>query len=270
MLLTYQPSVYAFAAFLTIFVGYMIQTMLLQFIFYYCRAKDCEWKVQNNRLEHVGQLWGWPLLSQKPNRSKFHKLFTSINIVLGSLFAALTAEFSVKGWNRMVFLNTVSIQRIFVDCLVAVVFQSVAEYYWHRLMHTKYFYAALHKHHHFYKSPEPWDDMYIHPLEAAGYYCILYGPPFLFTMHYLSFLAYMVVMGLCGVMDHSGIRFEVPGIYNTVDHDNHHLKFEVNYSFPFPYMDILHGTYDGELLGVRFRPSSTGSGLNAVSKQKSI
>ena len=35
--------------------------------------------------------------------------------------------------------------------------------------------AALHRHHHFYKSPQPFDDLCIHPLEAFGYYVILYG-----------------------------------------------------------------------------------------------
>ena len=63
----------------------------------------------------------------------------------------------------------------------------------------------------------------------------------------MAFIAYMIVMGLCGVLDHSGVWVEIPGLYNTVDHDNHHLKTEVNYSFPFPYMDILHGTYDGNI-----------------------
>eukprot|EP01034_Spumella_vulgaris_P022735 gene22735-28893_t len=63
-------------------------------------------------------------------------------------------------------------------------------------------------------------------------------------------------MGLCGVLDHSGIKLNVPGVYNTVDHDNHHAKFEVNYSFPFPYMDLLHGTFEGEFLGRDFKRSS--------------
>ena len=34
--------------------------------------------------------------------------------------------------------------------------------------------------HHYYKSPQPFDDMYIHPLEALGYYLILYSPAFVF------------------------------------------------------------------------------------------
>jgi sterol desaturase/sphingolipid hydroxylase (fatty acid hydroxylase superfamily) len=89
--------------------------------------------------------------------------------------------------------------------------------------------------------------MYIHPLECFLYYCILYSPPFLFDMHLYAFIAYMMVMGVCGIMDHSGVPFSVPLLYNTVDHHLHHQRFEVNFGFPFPYLDVLHGTYLSEL-----------------------
>lgn len=65
---------------------------------------------------------------------------------------------------------------------------------------------------------EPFDDLYVHPLEVAGYYLILYSPPFLFTMHPASFLFYMIIMGVCGVTDHSGINFHVEGLYSSIDH----------------------------------------------------
>lgn len=94
--------------------------------------------------------------------------------------------------------------------------------------------------------------MYIHPIEAIGYYFILFGPPLYFRCHVISFIGYMIVMGICGVIDHSGIKFQFLGIYNSEDHDAHHSKFEVNYSFPFPFMDILHGTFDGVFFGRKY------------------
>lgn len=121
-------------------------------------------------------------------------------------------------------------------------------------MHTRWCYARLHKYHHHYHSPEPFDDMFIHPLEAFGYYCILYSPAYLLPMHACTFLAYMVVLGVFGVADHSGIRFSLPGLYDTADHDAHHSRFEVNYAFPFPYLDLLAGTYSGTFLGRRIEP----------------
>lgn len=73
----------------------------------------------------------------------------------------------------------------------------------------------MHKFHHFYKSPEPFDDLMIHPLEAFGYYLQLYAPPFLFAMPLSSFLLYMSICGVCGVLDHSGVKLSVPGLYDT-------------------------------------------------------
>lgn len=55
----------------------------------------------------------------------------------------------------------------------------------------------------------------IHPLEAFGYYLQLYSPPFIIPMPVSSFAVYMIVCGLCGVLDHSGVALSVPGLYDT-------------------------------------------------------
>ena len=88
--------------------------------------------------------------------------------------------------------------------------------------------------------------MMIHPLEALGYYLILYSPPFVAPMHAASFAAYMAVMGACGVLDHAGIRVSVPWLYDAGDHDRHHELFDVNFGFPTMVLDHLCGTYRGE------------------------
>lgn len=62
-------------------------------------------------------------------------------------------------------------------------------------------------------------------------------------MHAYSFFIYMAIMGTCGVLDHSGIPFTIPYMYSTADHAQHHEKFDVNYGFPFPYFDMVHGTH---------------------------
>ena len=68
--------------------------------------------------------------------------------------------------------------KIAIGLALAVTWQSVLEYYWHRAMHLPAVYAKLHKFHHHYKSPQPWDDLFIHPLESFGYCLILYSPAF--------------------------------------------------------------------------------------------
>lgn len=97
------------------------------------------------------------------------------------------------------------------------IYQGVLEYYWHRFLHSPLMYKRFHKVHHYYKSPEPFDDMYIHPFEAFAYYIILFSPALVIKMHISCFLVYMAICGITGIMDHSGIRF-VSFIYNTEDH----------------------------------------------------
>ncbi|RYH25820.1 fatty acid hydroxylase family protein [archaeon] len=253
-------SLHSVAASCVIFFGYIAHSSFLQYWFY-VRRKDCvsDWKIQSNNTNTVGTLWGWSFFSSKPHRAPLHSLITCVNLFIASCFALMATECSVRRVNRMTYedFDVNLLPTIFCQVLLACTYESLAEYYWHRLMHLKFFYIAFHKMHHQYKAPEPFDDMYIHPVEAFGYYCILYAPPFLFTMHYVSFIAYMVIMGIFGVMDHSGIKFSIPAIYNTVDHDSHHAKFEVNYSFPFPYLDILHGTFEGEFLGRQYTRKRT-------------
>lgn len=248
-------SHYSLISFVIISAGHIIFSSILQFYFYYHR-KDQHWKIQSNNTMNIGisasNSW-LPILNNKPNRIRTHRMFASLNLFIASTFAFMTAELSIRQINKMNF-ETYGIQTIIVDLLKAIFLQSFFEYYWHRIMHWPYFYMMFHKHHHHYKSPEPFDDLYIHPVEAFGYYCILYSPPFVFRCHYISFILYMQIMGICGVLDHSGIKFCFPLLYNSIDHDLHHSKFNVNYAFPFPFMDMLHGTYDGNYLGFVYIP----------------
>lgn len=110
--------------------------------------------------------------------------------------------------------------------------------------------------------------MYIHPLEAAGYYCILYSPSALLPMRPPTFFAYMSLLGFAGVLDHSGIRVAVPGVYDTRDHDRHHSHVVVNYAFPFPFLDMLHGTYTGECWGRRFVAGKGVVGVVGLGKEE--
>lgn len=190
--------------------------------------------------------------SHRPALAPNHWTFVSLNLLFAGLFALATTELSIRGVNRMNYdpVAEYGWYRICWNLLLGILYENTVEYYWHRMLHSKYLYARFHKIHHYYKSPRPFDDLYIHPLEAFIYYSILYAPPFLFTMHVHAFTIYMIIMGVLGNMDHSGIPFSIPGVYDTEDHAMHHLKFDMNYGFPFPYLDLLHGTYQGRFLGI--------------------
>lgn len=44
-------------------------------------------------------------------------------------------------------------------------------------------------------------------------------------------------------MRNSGLDFTIPYLYDTRDHAMHHAMYNVNYAFPFIWMDSIHGTY---------------------------
>ncbi|KXS11279.1 hypothetical protein M427DRAFT_440739 [Gonapodya prolifera JEL478] len=198
--------------------------------------------------------------------------------------------------------NAFTIRDAVISTIFAHGLQGVAEYYWHRILHIPALYKRFHRYHHYYVSPEIFDDMMIHPLEAFGYYFILFSPSqiclprfsfaaelnwqasypkigfsfahgenaspfpeddnnsFRWQFFYPGgltvwvWVGYMALCGVTGIMDHSGIRWTIPGIYDTRDHDAHHQYVNVNYAFPFPFLDMLHGTYRGEFLGRMWRP----------------
>jgi sterol desaturase/sphingolipid hydroxylase (fatty acid hydroxylase superfamily) len=240
-------SAQAVGAFFFVFLGHISLSLFLQWYFYYSSsATVSRWKIQEEKRTFVGFLYGFPaFFTSKPQRAPYYKLFTFINLCSGASFAAMTAEMSVRGTNRMCFddIHTYGgLGYIAFDFMVAIVWQSVLEYYVHVLMHTKILYSTIHKYHHHYKSPEVWDDLYVHPFEALTHYTVLFSVPVLFRCHIYAFTMHLLVMGSAGILDHCGIKLSIPYIYNTEDHDAHHTKFNVNYAFPFRFMDVLHGT----------------------------
>jgi len=237
--------------FLSIFLGYHAMSFGLVWLHYTTDA--ARGKVQPSKAAAAASVVEWcPLWrlltggrrSTSRARHPRQDLYASVNILVSSLFAAVVGGCISAGRTRVVcdgnpLASAGGVARSFA---LSVLWQSVVEYYWHRVMHLPRVYRAMHKIHHFHKSPAPFDDLCIHPAEAFGYYVILYSTVLVVPQHLTAFLLYMALMGTCGVLDHSGVVLAVPG-YAVVHHDKHHELFECNFGFPFVFMDLLHGTF---------------------------
>jgi hypothetical protein len=225
---------------------YYVASSALQLLYYRRRGDDpkdvARWKLQPSREEGLAAARGCPLpripllgllglLPPRPDQPGDHFLLCTINVAVAALFAVTAAEAALRGASALDF-GPAPASRVFTDALWLLLAHQMEEYWWHRLMHLPFFYARCHKLHHANRSPAPFDDMYIHPLEAAGYYTILYSPPFVgvalggllravlpagvagaalaalptaFTAPSLGgFAAYMAVVGVAGITDHSG------------------------------------------------------------------
>jgi sterol desaturase/sphingolipid hydroxylase (fatty acid hydroxylase superfamily) len=230
-----------------ILFGYIIFSSFLQFVYYHSSRLTIKvWKSQSKIPYNSDSLIPWlPILGRRINRALEHTIFATFNLLLATLFAITSTELLLCNKGKMYFdkEHVTNIATLFIEIFTACMIELVFEYIFHRIMHTEFFYKAFHKFHHYYKAPIPFDDMMIHPFEAFLYYCILYSPPFLIPMNPKSHIVYMILMGTCGILDHCGIRLSIPFLYDSVFHDEHHRLFNVNYGFPFSFLDVLLGTY---------------------------
>jgi sterol desaturase/sphingolipid hydroxylase (fatty acid hydroxylase superfamily) len=198
----YDISNNGICAFLITYVGYTILSNLLHYIYFYNNSITSlnKWKIQPNKIDNIGtfhfSLFGFSI--KKNSAAPFHSLIGFINLFNVCLMALILTELTINDKTLMKFneINQFGIINIVKYFFIAFIYENIVEYYWHRAMHLPVCYKNFHKYHHYYKYPEPFDDMYIHPIEAIGYYSILLSPPFLFNIHIYSFLIYMVVMGL--------------------------------------------------------------------------
>lgn len=214
------------------FFGYLLlSTMLLN-----------KRREQDERFEGSSPLLVLFGFARKPERMHPKQpLYATINLLVSAFFAGCVAEATVRGKSNIFWSmgktelhhathRTDWTENVFFaffhgwPLIKALVWQAFAEYYWHRLMHLPWFYRNFHKLHHFHKAPGPYDDLFIHPIEACGYFCILYSPAFLVgPMPLGSFLCYMTIMGILGVLDHRCADLE------AVIGEDRHSKHEISY-----------------------------------------
>ena len=225
------------AAFFFQLFGYILLSLSFEHAFYGKRRNEIKkWKIQE---------------AKRPERHPKHTLFASVNLVISAFFACTTTEMILRNVMRVSSapIGNSSFVQMSLGLFKALVLQQTFEYGWHLLMHQRFFYRKMHKYHHFYTAPVVFCDLMIHPLEAFGYYVILYfSPSFLIqSLPKESFLLYVLILGVFGVFDHSGIDIKLPWwlfSYESAFHDLHHERFNVNFGFPLVFMDILFGTFE--------------------------
>ena len=198
--------------------------------YYYKRhwSSRQEWKIQPSRL--ATDIW---------SRPRIHLLYWFINTMFGAFNAAVTYHVTMQNQYIQKDLHTQLKNVVYLHVL-----HTILSYFWHRAMHIPMLYKHLHKVHHHYKSPQPFDDLFFHPLEYGTYGLLLLVPLFMFSLTPLEIILYLSPLGIFGMLDHCGIKFDM-GVYNSEHHDMHHEQFHYNFGFPFPFMDLAFGTFKG-------------------------
>lgn len=136
-------SVHSYANLCVIFFGYIIYSLSLQLVFF------------------AGK-------SHPEKRQAHHFPLILLNLSIASAFAFTTTELCIRGYSKMSFGGDFQWSQVIGSVVLACIYENALEYYWHRFEHTKFFYSRVHKVHHFYKQPRPFDDMYMHPIEVLA------------------------------------------------------------------------------------------------------
>ena len=165
-----------------IFVFYILLSSFIQRSYFWKRSSQSEiisWKIQPKSCSNVGNKARVPWL---PFFHAFHRSrrdggkelcyaeYATCNLFVACCFAGTVSQLAMSGRTLLVFDLSAAGGWLgaAVTTVLAILWQSIVEYYWHRLMHVPFMYKRFHKIHHSNTSPEPFDDMVIHPLEAFG------------------------------------------------------------------------------------------------------
>lgn len=162
-------------------------------------------------------------------------------------------------------------QPYFWFTVLAMILIHDAWFYWtHRLLHTKYLYAKVHRIHHQSHNPTPWAAFAFHPVEAFVQAIILPIVALFMPLHPFTVVIWMLYMTGMNVFGHLGfelfpknfLRYWPLYWHNTgVHHNMHHRCVNYNFGLYFNYWDLLfktnHPDYQAEFERVTSREDKT-------------
>jgi lathosterol oxidase len=192
-----------------------------------------EWKLQPERF-----------LSKKLEREAI--LLGTFNMNVASTITGFLAWGVIeKGWTQIYFtFNDYSYGWAFLSFILALLVVDGGAYYFHTLGHKPWMYKHFHSMHHKYLAPTYFTLSAVHPVEWLVHTCYIIAPAFLFPIHWVLYLAVLIIAFLYGFLDHSGIKFNfnLPFHGSNSFHDDHHKYFHVNFGFLTPLFDMIHDT----------------------------
>lgn len=206
------------------------------FILYISPIKDMARRYKLNKSYPPSSLVGVEIL-----RSARGVLIASL-LEIGITQLLLNQQSPLLGLSQWFSLN--GTRNDFLVLLISIIIGygwSDFHFYWtHRMLHTKFFYAEVHKFHHESYNPDPFSGLSMHAFESTVY----------FSSSFI--LSLFVPYWFCRLMFIGQIVFPLPGHAgfglwdkeSSVNHYIHHSKFEWNYGSSTLW-DYLMGTnYD--------------------------
>ncbi len=207
-----------------------------------------------------------------PGNIRREILLSAMTCALYGVVGLLSILAIQRGWTRVYFDIEDRGWGWFIASIVLTIFVHDAYFYWtHRLMHLRPLFALIHRDHHRSTNPTPWAAYAFGPLEALMQAGILPLVIFLYPIHPLAFIIFMLVQIGFNVMGHAGFEIFPRWFLDTwmgkflntpTNHAMHHQYFTGNYGLYFNLWDRLMGTnhkdYEKRFRDTASRPAASG------------
>ncbi len=174
------------------------------------------------------------------------------NMVIFGINGMFVVWASRQGWTHFYTKIADYGTAYFIFSIVLMIFVHDTYFYWtHRFMHMKKVFPLVHKVHHHSLNPTPWAAFSFHPIEGFIEAAILPLIVFIFPVHPIAILIFLLFMTALNVMGHLGFemypkgftKHPLLGINNTSTHHNmHHSLTNCNYGLYFNFWDKWMGT----------------------------
>jgi sterol desaturase/sphingolipid hydroxylase (fatty acid hydroxylase superfamily) len=178
--------------------------------------------------------------------------YSVLSLFIFSLIGVFVFYLSSKGYTKIYRqFSDHSVAYFIFSCVLMIVVHDTYFYWTHRLMHWKKIYRFVHRTHHLSTNPTPWAAFAFHPLEALVEVGILPLMVFLFPVHPIAIVVWILFMTAENVMGHCGFEIfpsgftkgSITGLSNTsVHHNMHHRFVNCNYGLYFNFWDKIMGT----------------------------
>jgi lathosterol oxidase len=214
--------------------GYLLVGPVIDHVWYRLRADEAEdWKLQPHR---------WPTDEQ---RRRARRLGVLNMVTCGFAGGCVVTWRELGGWTA---LSSDPLAHgpawLFLAVLVDLAILDFGLYWMHRGLHHPWIYRRFHLVHHRFRAP--FADTYVamHPVEQLFYLVVIGLPVFTVPQYAGSFLVALGYTWAIGILDHSGVRAELPLPLHTSNqfHDDHHIYVNANYGHHTAVWDHLYGT----------------------------
>lgn len=178
--------------------------------------------------------------------------YSMLNMAIFSINGMFVVWASKHGWTQIYGKIADYGIAYFIFSIVAMIFLHDTYFYWtHRFMHLKKIFPLVHKVHHHSLNPTPWAAFSFHPIEGFIEAAIVPLMVFIFPLHPIAILIFLLFMTALNVLGHLGFeiypkgftKHPLLGLNNSSTHHNmHHSLTNCNYGLYFNFWDKWMGT----------------------------